>query len=174
MRRLYRGSYADTEHFVSDSLILRQFCRLALQRASDDTTLIRWAALIQPETLDELNEHVVALARGLRVTHGHKLRTDWTVVETTIHHPTDSSLLADGVRVLNQLIKRAKEGVGDGIAAAYTVLHERTRQARQVTRDIGKAARRRGDEAAHARRTAYARLVEITEVSLEDARRIAG
>jgi IS5 family transposase len=174
VRRLYHWSYADTEHFVSDSLVLRQFCRLGLQRAPDDTTLIRWAALIQPATLDELNEHVVALARGLRVTRGHKLRTDGTVVETTIHHPTDSSLLADGVRVLNRLIKRAKEVVGDGIAAADTVLHERSREARQVARDIGETARRRGDEAAHARRTAYARLVEITAASLEDASRIAG
>src|SRR5918912_3571767 len=28
VRRLYGWSYANTEHFVSDSLVLRQFCRL--------------------------------------------------------------------------------------------------------------------------------------------------
>jgi IS5 family transposase len=108
VRRLDHWSDADTEHFVSDSLVLRHFCRLALQRAPDDSTLIRWAALLQPATLDQLNEHVVELARRLRVTRGHKLRTDGTVVTTTIHHPPDSRLLADGVRVLHRLIRRAQ------------------------------------------------------------------
>jgi len=33
------GSYEQTEHFVSDSIVLRQFCRLYLEPAPDDTTL---------------------------------------------------------------------------------------------------------------------------------------
>jgi IS5 family transposase len=35
------------------------------------------------------------------------MRVDTTVVETDIHHPTDSTLLGDGVRVIN--IGRAME-----------------------------------------------------------------
>jgi IS5 family transposase len=174
VRRLYHWSYAETERFVSDSLVLRQFCRLGLRRAPDDTTLIRWAALIQPATLEQLNEHVVGLARSLKVTRGRKLRTDGTVVETTIHAPTDSSLLADGVRVLTRLVTRAKAAVGDLSATAATALRERTRQARQVAREIGETARRRGEEAARLRQTAYGRLVAIAEASLEDASRLPG
>ena len=34
------------------------------------------------------------------------LRVDTTVVETNIHHPTDSSLLGDGVRVLIRTMKK--------------------------------------------------------------------
>src|SRR5947209_3279337 len=30
--RLYGWSYAETEHFVGDSLVLRQFCRLGVER----------------------------------------------------------------------------------------------------------------------------------------------
>jgi transposase, IS5 family len=41
VRRLYDWSYAQTEHFVADSLVLRQFCRLYLAPAPDDTTLLR-------------------------------------------------------------------------------------------------------------------------------------
>jgi hypothetical protein len=37
---------------------------------------------------------------------GRTLRIDTTVVETTTHHPTDSSRLADGVRVLSRVIRR--------------------------------------------------------------------
>src|SRR4051794_5023231 len=43
--RLYGWSYAQAEYFVNDSLVLRQFCRVYLQRVPDDTTLIRWAQL---------------------------------------------------------------------------------------------------------------------------------
>ena len=100
VKHLHGWSYAQTERWVSDSLVLRQFCRLYLQPVPCDTTLIRWANLIRPETLHRLLDHVVGLARSLKVTHGRKLRLDGTVVETNIHHPTDSTLLHDGVRVL--------------------------------------------------------------------------
>src|SRR5215207_2196483 len=43
VKRLYGWGYEQTERFVSDSIVLRQFCRLYLERAPDDTTLIRWA-----------------------------------------------------------------------------------------------------------------------------------
>ena len=48
VKRLYNWSYEQTEHFVSDSIVLRQFCRLYLESVPDDTTLIRWANQIGP------------------------------------------------------------------------------------------------------------------------------
>src|SRR5947207_2926845 len=80
VKRLYGWSYAQTEHFVGDSLVLRQFCRLGVAPVPDDTTLLRWAALIQPATVQTLLDHVGALARHLQVTRGRKLRVDSTVV----------------------------------------------------------------------------------------------
>src|SRR5215207_5056274 len=93
VKRLYGWSYEQTEHFVSDSIVLRQFCRLYLEPAPDDTTLIRWANLIGPRTVEALNDRAVELARSLKVTRGRKLRVDSMVVETNIHYPTDSALL---------------------------------------------------------------------------------
>ena len=61
VKRLYGWSYEQTEHFVSDSVVLRQFCRLYLEPAPDDTTLIRWANQIGPETVASLNDRVVEL-----------------------------------------------------------------------------------------------------------------
>ena len=49
--RLYGWSYEQAEYFVNDSLVLRQFCRVYLEKVPDDTTLIRWANTIGPETL---------------------------------------------------------------------------------------------------------------------------
>jgi transposase, IS5 family len=109
VKRLYGLSYERTEYQVRDSLVLRKFCRVYFNEVPDDTTLIRWAGLIQPETLERFNRRLTQLATQLKVTKGRKLRTDGTVVETNIHHPSDSSLLADSVRVLGRTLRRAKE-----------------------------------------------------------------
>ena len=80
-----------------------------LEAAPEDTTLIRWAKQIGSQTLASLNDRAVELARSLKVSRGRKLRVDSMVVETNIHHPTDSALLGDGVRVLSRLLRRAKK-----------------------------------------------------------------
>jgi IS5 family transposase len=82
VKKLYGWSYRQTERFVCDSIVLRQFCRLYLQSAPDDTTLTRWANTIGAPTLGALNDRAVELAGTLKVTRGRKLRTDATVVET--------------------------------------------------------------------------------------------
>ena len=45
VKRLYQYSYAETERYVSDSLVLGQFRRIYLNRVPDDTTLIHSANL---------------------------------------------------------------------------------------------------------------------------------
>jgi IS5 family transposase len=142
VKRLYRFSYEETEQFVADSLVLRQFCRLYWERAPDDTTLIRWAHQIEPATLEQLNDRVVALARSLKVTRGRKLRVDSTVVPTNIHHPTDGSLLADGVRVLSRLLRRAKALLGDRPDLGKEAFRNRSRSVRELVRRLHRQARR--------------------------------
>ena len=112
--RLYSWSYAQTEFFVADSLALRQFCRVYLEKVPDDTTLIRWANTIGPETIEQINGRVVQLARSLKVTRGRKLRIDTTAVETNIHFPTDSGLIGDGVRVVSRLLAAGQSRPGRG------------------------------------------------------------
>src|SRR3954470_23155581 len=82
--RLYRWSYAQAEYFVNDSLVLRQFCRVDLETVPDDTTLIRWANTIGPETIETLNDRVVQLARLQGATRGRTVREDTPAVETEI------------------------------------------------------------------------------------------
>lgn len=172
VRRLYDWTYEETEQFVGDSLVLRQFCRLYLAPAPDDTTLIRWAGLIGSTTLEQIHERVVLLARQAHVTRGRKLRTDGTVVAATMHHPTDSSLLADGVRVLSRLVGRAKALVDATAAAGRDLFRDRTRSAKQWARRIAETTRQRGEAAAERRSAAYERLVAVTEASLQQAARV--
>jgi transposase, IS5 family len=172
VRRLYGWSYAETEHFVGDSLILRQFCRLGLERPPDDTTLLRWATLIRPATLDRLLDHVVALARQLKVTRGRKLRVDGTVVQTRAHYPTDSSLLVDGVRMLGRLVRRARPAVADRLAGVRDAFRTRTRCARRHLQRIHRLARGKAEAAAAGRREAYRRLCRVARQVVRQAERV--
>jgi transposase, IS5 family len=172
IQHLYGWSYAQTEHFVNDSLVLRQFCRLGLAPMPHDTTLLRWANLIQPETLHRLLERVTELAQRLQVTRGRKLRVDSTVVETTIHHPSDSGLLADGVRVLSRLARRAGDLLARGTEPLF---RDRSRSAKRLMRRIhaSAAVTGRGAAAAAAERTKlYRRLLEVSRASLRQAQTV--
>jgi len=172
VRRLYGWSYAETEQFVNDSLVLRQFCRLGLERAPDDTTLLRWAGWVQPATLQRLLDHVVALARQLHVTRGRKLRVDSTVVQTPIHYPTDSGLLLDGVRTLGRLIRRAHPAVAERLAGVRDAFRTRTRSARRQVQRIHRAARRKGAAALAAQQEAYGRLCRVARAVVRQAERV--
>ena len=173
VKRLYGWSYEEVEHFVADSLVLRQFCRVYLEKVPDDTTLLRWAKLIEPATLVALNERVVALARQARVTRGRKLRLDSTVVETPIHHPSDSSLLADGVRVLSRCLRRAKSVLGESCTLGRRVFCTHNRSARGLVQRLHRLGRGTTQQAAGALREAYARLVEVARKTQQQAAKLS-
>jgi IS5 family transposase len=172
IKRLYRWSYAETEHFVADSLVLRQFCRVDLAAVPDDTTLIRWANLIGPQTIAQVNDRVVELARALQVTRGRKFRTDTTVVETNIHHPTDSRIRGDGVHVLRRLLHRAKHLVTEGSDLPKRVFQSHTRSVRRLAQEIHRGARRKGEDAAESLQRAYAKLIRVAEASQAQAEHV--
>lgn len=170
VKHLYNLSYEQTERQVRDSLVLRQFCRVYFNEVPDDTTLIRWANQIQPATLVEFNQRLSQLAYELKVTRGRKLRTDGTVVETNIGYPSDSKLLADGVRAIGRTIKRLKEKLTGGTGLAATLFRDRTRSARNQARRIHRRARQRSQQAKEEMQRAYQQLVEVTKASLGQAR----
>jgi transposase, IS5 family len=172
VKRLYRWSYEETEHFVADSLVLRQFCRIYLASVPDDTTLLRWANLIEPQTLEALNERVVALAQSLKVTRGRKLPVDSMVVETHIHHPTDSRLVGDGVRVLSRWLRRAKRALAGGARLPQGLFRSRTRSVRRLAQRIHRLARRTSAEASEQMRQAYARLLAVAHQSARQAEHV--
>ena len=168
VKHLYNLSYEKTERYVRDSLVLRLFCRVYFEVVPDHSTLNKWALTIQPQTLVALNERIVALATRLRVTKGRKLRTDGTVVESNIHYPTDSSLLADSVRVLSRTLKQAQVMLKTGSGLAKTSFRDRTRSAKRAARQIAQVARR----GAQATEQHYRRLVNTTKASVRQAQQV--
>jgi IS5 family transposase len=170
VQHLYAWSYAQTEHFVGDSLMLRQFCRLGLDRVPHHTTLMRWANLLQPETMHRLLDRVTELARSLKVTRGRKLRIDSTVIATAIHYPTDSTLLFDGVRVLSRLVQHAAttlSGTQRRLGARRTRLAKRLVRRIEATAAVAASASTRAE-----RPTLYRRLLAVAQASVRQAQQV--
>src|SRR5215470_1811838 len=170
--RLYGWSYEQTEYFVNDSLVLLQFCRVYLEKVPDDTTLIRWANTIGPETIRALNDRVVQLARVLKVTRGRKLRVDTTAVETDIHFPTDSGLLGDGVRVVSRLLRRARAVLGEAASGLGEAFRSRVRTVRGIAQQLHRLARRKSEQGRAAMKAAYGRLIATVKRTAAQGKRV--
>jgi transposase, IS5 family len=170
--RLYRRSYEQVEYLVNDSLVLRQFCRVYLEKVPDDTTLIRWANTIGPQTIEKLNDRVVQLARSLKVTRGRKLRVDTTAVETDIHFPTDSGLIGAGVRVVSRPRRRAKAAPGEAASALKEAFRSRVRTVRKLSQPLHRIARRKNQQGREALKAAYRRLVATAKRTGAQGKRV--
>lgn len=147
LKHLFDWSFDECEREVRANLVYRAFCRIEGERVPDAKTLIRLAHVLDGPTLKQLLARVVAIARERRVVRGGRLRVDTTVVETNIHYPTDSALLADGVRVLTRTLKRLRMVATTGVVR----LRERTRSVGRRVFAIAQLSRQAGQAAVKAR-----------------------
>ena len=101
LKRRYKLGYEVLVKEVSDSFTWRLFCHIPLKdRVPDDTTLIKLTRKYGEDTLDELNDALVLKLKEEKVIKGRKLRMGTMVTEVNIHYPTDTGLLADGIRAV--------------------------------------------------------------------------
>ena len=115
---------------------------------------------VQPETLELVNRLVLASASELKVENGGTVRVDCTVVESNIHHPTDSSLLYDGVRVLVRLMKDGRKQTG----MKFTNHSKRAKRwALEILNTKGKKKRK----------SLYRDLLKVTRDTVDVAERMA-
>jgi IS5 family transposase len=157
LKHLRDWSFDECEQEVRGSLVYRAFCRIDCERVPDAKTLIRLAHLVGPETLKPLLARVVHLARKRGVTRGQRMRVDTTVVETDIHYPTDSSLLADGVRVLTRTMER----LGAHARGARDRIRDRSRSVGRRVFEIAQRVRAAGRGSATAQATRQARVTTL-------------
>jgi len=167
VKRLYGYSYEETERQVSDSLRMRQFCRVYLNAVPDDTTLIRWSNLIQPKTLEEFNERIMQLTIERKVTRARKMRTDGTVVESNIRPPSDGRLLSDSVRVLARTVARGQTILKTVGKKVLNEIEDFTQTAKGLSRKIGETLRNKKKEAQAAGRQQYEKLMEMAEQTID-------
>jgi transposase, IS5 family len=172
LKHLYAWSFKETEVRVKDSLVLRWFSRVYFQSVPTETVLLRWLRTLRPETIHALNDRVVELARQAKATKGRKLRLDATCVQTEIHHPTDSGLLVDSVRVLSRIVKRAKGLVKDQVSYLEQTCRSRLRSARKTAQTLHRQLRRKGEDKEAEQKVLYQKLIGTAEQMVRQASRV--
>ena len=106
----YKLGYETLVKEVKDSFAWRHFCHFSLEdRVPDSTTMIKLTHKYGEDTVRDLNDTLVLKLKEEKVIRGRKLRIDTTVVEADIHYPTDTGLLADGVRVITRTVLKLKK-----------------------------------------------------------------
>lgn len=93
---------------IGQSPFLQDFLRLGNRPAMDFTFLERAMKAVRPETWKAINEALASAGVETGRIDPSRVRVDTTVTETTIHYPTDSSLLWDSWRVLSRLLRRGR------------------------------------------------------------------
>jgi IS5 family transposase len=152
-------SFRELEREVRSNLVYRKFTRFDGDETPDYSTFSRTFALLGPKVTQAIHARVVAKARAERVASGRKLRVDTTVVETNIHHPTDSTLLADGARVLTRSLRRIAEECKAG--TVKVVDHARAVKRRVL--EIHRAARSTQQSARERLKDSYRKLVGLVQ-----------
>jgi IS5 family transposase len=161
-------SFEIVEREVRANLIYREFTRIRTEKVPDAKVLAKIARAIGPGVVEQLHARIVELAQQEKLVSGRKMRVDTTVVETNIHHPTDSSLLGDGARVLTRLTKQVGARVG-GLAVR---VRDRMRSVRRKVVAIAVSSRRKGPEGDEQRKELYRGLLSLTRKVMNQARRV--
>ncbi len=135
----------------------------------DAKTMGRWGVALGPQVLKRIHERMVKIAQAKGVTTGRRMRVDTTVVETNIHHPTDSTLLGDGVRVLIHTMKKITQIAG----AVGTKLRDRSRSVKFRLLEIGRVARAKGAIDQDNLQRRYGALLDATSRVVGQAKRFS-
>jgi len=132
LQRVKNWDYRELRERIADGYTLRRFARFYSQLVPKHDAFNRAFNRLTPATLEVINELVVKSAVALGLENGKKLRVDTTVVETDIHHPTDSTLLWDTVRVVTRLVGNLDNLLPQGVPG-FTI---RNRSARRRMQEI--------------------------------------
>jgi IS5 family transposase len=153
IKQMYGFSYRQLQMSVEDSTLLRRFARYEFIWVPSSSALQANIKAIDSDTWEAINTALVKVAVKRGIDSGKKVRIDTTAVQTPIHHPTDSSLLWDGVRVLTRLMEDVRERF-PRIAFPF---HNRTRVCKQLHVEIAAA------KSMEAAVPAYRRMVKLAE-----------
>jgi IS5 family transposase len=102
-------TYEELAFHLEDSDSFRSFSRLEVGQYPSKSILQENIKAIREETWEAIIHEVTDYAIREKIETGRKVRVDSTAVETNIHHPTDSTLLMDGIRIITRWLTEGKE-----------------------------------------------------------------
>src|SRR6266702_6985067 len=163
LMRVKSWDYRELRERIADGCTLRQFTGFHCRPVPRHQAFHRAFVRLTPTTLRAVNDLVAAAAVDLELEDGAKLRVDTTVVQTAIHHPTDSTLLWDAVRVLTRLLIRLGKLQGRRIKG----FRNRTRAARRRMQVLQRMS---ATQRQHRQVGKYRELIGIAEQVVAGAR----
>ena len=102
-------TYEEMAFHLEDSDAFRSFARLEMGQYPSKSILQENIKAITEETWEAIHRDILGYAAREEIEKGRTIRVDSTAVETDIHHPTDSTLLSDGVRIITRWLAEGKE-----------------------------------------------------------------
>jgi len=102
-------TYEELAFHLEDSEAFRIFSRLEMVQYPCKSILQENIKSLREVTWEAIQREILDCAKKEKIETGRKVRIDATCVETDIHRPTDSTLPADGVRLITRLLSEGKE-----------------------------------------------------------------
>jgi IS5 family transposase len=105
----YRNlTYDELSFHLDDSQAFRMFARMNPTQSFGGSTLQDNIKSVSVDTWESIHNIFVRHAVSANIEKGRKIRVDSTHVDTNIHHPLDSILLQDGVRIITRWLMEGK------------------------------------------------------------------
>jgi IS5 family transposase len=102
-------SYEELAFHLEDSTAFRSFSRLEMGQYPCKSILQENIKSLAEETWEAIHREIVNYAKREKIETGKKVRIDSTAIETDIHHPTDSTLVSDGIRIITRWLVEGKQ-----------------------------------------------------------------
>ena len=102
-------TYEELAFHLEDSDAFRNFSRLEMGQYPCKSVLQENIKAIREETWEAIHGEILGYAKQEKIETGRVVRVDSTAVETDIHHPTDSTLLVDGIRIITRWLTEGKQ-----------------------------------------------------------------
>ena len=105
----YRNlTYEELAFHLEDSQSFRAFAKMRMGQYPSSSTLQENIKALSVESWEAVHQAILGYAEIQGLEKGRTARMDSTVVETNIHHPTDSTLLQDGIRIITRWLSEGK------------------------------------------------------------------
>jgi hypothetical protein len=124
---------------------------------------------LRPETLTKINRLVVAAGHKLAPQAIKAVRGDTFVVETNIHHPTESTLIGDGLRKVLPLAAALAEQHG---LSGWRQHEHILKNVRKLVQKIGRASRAKGKGGPERLKKLYGELLDLAKELLQRAEQL--
>ena len=127
--------------------------------------------LLSPQTIEAISHLIVGEGHRLEPNAAKTTRADSFVIDTNIHYPTESSLIADGLRKVLELAASLAEQHG---VAGWRQHEHLLKRVKRAAREIDRIASRKGGNSRKRLKEAYRKLLKLAAKIIARAREMCG